>query len=567
MTDPDPVSEALALRLEEERSRLRRRILLLALRPWILGLLLVGCVSVCHESGLDSCAECGSYRSVSNWGLSWGWGDEPTLRILRNEPVEESRLLADLLPFGHEHRWRRCHHRWFGLLPVFAGPISHGDGYRNAFGNAYEKSDALRTFVLGEIRAGRASREEVVDMVGLSRTPWRDDEGERALRARAYGWMKEHAPECRASFMNGSVYAAPAPPNLPAPPAPPAAASGDVPAPPADPWNRKAREALETLRADPRFARFLPVDADLLPPFLVAAERNPGPAGTATVNVIQNHLKLCRAVLERFRGLMAEAGLPVPTEAELGSPVLPSFFFRNRRSFEEFGEDQGSSPDRLRGVGGLFQRGPEERILMFDTGASTDLQPESTSFAARLVALQVLHCHRRYYAAPEGPKAPGVPDGLPWFTDGFAALFGGADRISVQAGEWKFLRPYRALLMELWDRAGEGKAEWTIPDLLQPADEAAVAALARDRWPAEAEAMSAHFAARAWALHHYLYFGREGAYRERYLHILRAGMTGRAGPETFFEVMEAGEGEARRAFLDGLEEEVRRYVVDLARRR
>lgn len=164
----------------------------------LLGLLLS------RESGMDCCAQCGSYRDVRNWGLGAGSGDRPWIVILPDAPVHATRAMADFFPAGHEHEWRLTHHRVHGT-PMLWTTLLCGGLYRNAFANAYEEVDALRTYVLGEMQAGRATRDEVLGMLHLSRSmPWEDSAEEAALRARAWGWMKAHAPEAPDFFMGGN---------------------------------------------------------------------------------------------------------------------------------------------------------------------------------------------------------------------------------------------------------------------------------------------------------------------------------------------------------------------------
>jgi len=152
---------------------------------------------------MDCCALCGSYRDVRNWGLGAGSHDRPWLVILPDAPVHATRAMTDFLSAGHEHDWRMTHHRIHGF-PMIWTTLLCGGLYRNAFANAYEESDALREFVLGEIRSGRATRDDVLGMLRLSRsTPWQDIDSQAVLRARAWGWMKEHAPEAPDFFMGG----------------------------------------------------------------------------------------------------------------------------------------------------------------------------------------------------------------------------------------------------------------------------------------------------------------------------------------------------------------------------
>lgn len=168
--------------------------------------LLLALVSV--DQGLDCCMDCGTYRRVGDWGLGIGSDQRPLVVIVPNSPERPSRALADLFPADHEHDWRQSDHRLNGVPGLLASQVC-GGRYRNAFGNAYEEHDGLREFVLGEIRAGRATLRDVRGMLRLDRSrPWMDTPEEAALRARAWAWMKSHAPGAPDFHMDGSRFGA-----------------------------------------------------------------------------------------------------------------------------------------------------------------------------------------------------------------------------------------------------------------------------------------------------------------------------------------------------------------------
>jgi hypothetical protein len=171
--------------------------------PFLFVLLLV--LFAGRDEGMDCCAQCGSYRYLRNWGFGAGSDDRVLLVVIPDQPVRPTKAMADFFPADHAHEWRLTHHRILGARMVM-GSVVCGGLYRNAFANAYEENDALRTFVLGEIRSGRTSREEVLGMLHVSRSmPWKDTAEEKALRAKAWAWMKRHAPGAPDFNMGGSA--------------------------------------------------------------------------------------------------------------------------------------------------------------------------------------------------------------------------------------------------------------------------------------------------------------------------------------------------------------------------
>lgn len=152
---------------------------------------------------MECCSQCGSYRGLRSWGLG-SWGGRPWLVVLPDETLSPTLALDDLFPTGHQHEWRLTRHRLNGI-PGALGTLLCNGLRRNAFANAYEEYPPLREFVLGEVRAGRVTRQEILGMLHLSRSnPWEDSGAEKALRARALGWMREYAPEAPTYFMDGA---------------------------------------------------------------------------------------------------------------------------------------------------------------------------------------------------------------------------------------------------------------------------------------------------------------------------------------------------------------------------
>lgn len=182
--------------------RMARRKFLLRGALLLLALLL----PTSYVSGWSCCRACNSTRDYSR--LGWGIGDA-WLSMGVGESVRPSIACKDLFPSAHEHEWVMDSESMGGILClntlVTGGYKAHGTGYPNAFGNAYAKSPSLRDFLLAGIRSGEVAREEVLAAIRLPR-PWDDTETQRALRAKAWAWMKAHAPECPDYYMDGSRY-------------------------------------------------------------------------------------------------------------------------------------------------------------------------------------------------------------------------------------------------------------------------------------------------------------------------------------------------------------------------
>jgi hypothetical protein len=153
-----------------------------------------------------------------------------------------------------------------------------------------------------------------------------------------------------------------------------------------------------------------------------------------------------------------------------------------------------------------------------------------------------------------------------WFQEGFAEFFGAADRISSQTGEWRLLRPHVSRLKE-WQHHVEAKnPEWTLREVLEMRNSMQLQGMAMVKMPKAQGAMVSLYYCQAWALNHYLYFGKEAAYREKYLKIVNDEMRCVSGADVFYRHMEAGTGEAREKFLEDLEDEIRGYVRGLQRK-
>ena len=84
--------------------------------------------------------------------------------------------------------------------------------------------------------------------------------------------------------------------------------------------------------------------------------------------------------------------------------------------------------------------------------------------------------------------------------------------------------------------------------------------LSEKKWPGHKEEMNSLYYAEAWALNHFLYFGKDGKYRERYLKVVNEEMRCHSGFEVFLDGMGIGKDkQERQDFLELLNAEVRRY--------
>ncbi len=267
---------------------------------------------------------------------------------------------------------------------------------------------------------------------------------------------------------------------------------------------------------------------------------------------------------------MAEAGLATPTVKEMGDPVLKAFIFTGRTEFDRWHSIQGIQvPAGWR----AYYSGGTQFMMTYDTGASSELQSGDTCTAFHEATHQLVHYYRRYYLTQElrktNPAAPDVNFLDPrvhgrthWFQEGFAEFFGAADRISSQTGEWKLLRPYRSRLLEWGDPARRATPQWSLGEVVDMVNSAQMGMLARRKakTPSDEEELGSLFYAEAWALNHYLYFGAEGKYREKYLKVIHEEMMCHSGSGVFYSIFGAGEGDQRKKFMEDLEFEVWDYV-------
>jgi hypothetical protein len=344
----------------------------------------------------------------------------------------------------------------------------------------------------------------------------------------------------------------------------------------ADPWQREMLRVVAETRAEPAFKDFGPVDHRALPPYVVMAQHQSDPRRHATKNVLDNHAKFFQCLTKEFLRVMGEAGLPTPTVAEMGNPVLKAFVFYDRNAFDRWHWNLGVKDDFLRGIRAYYS-GDAQVMMLYDTGAHAELQDEDTCTAFHEATHQLVHYYRRYYLTQalraKDPAAPDVAfldrrlwDDSHWFQEGFAEFFGAADRISTTTGEWRLLRPHRQRLGEWGNPRLRRQPQWTLDEVLRMRDSTGLHQLAEKKWPGHRDELSSLYYAQAWALNHFLYFGRDGAYRARYLKVVAEEMRCHSGYEVFLEGMGAGDGEARKAFLKTLEQEWLDYVCELLQR-
>jgi hypothetical protein len=332
-----------------------------------------------------------------------------------------------------------------------------------------------------------------------------------------------------------------------------------------DPWWAAARERLEGVRTDPRFAAFGPVDSLPAPPWLVLAQREPDPTRHQTVNVLRNHARFLTAHRVAFEALLEEAGVPPPGETGPPPPLLTLFLFPHRTHFDAWNRARGLGPADIRALRTRITEPPAPVLLAYDTGAPEPGQDEGLG-AVAFMATRWLLVERARRATSPGAPAPegsGPPEfrvpGPWWLAEGLGRLFEAADRVSSVSGEWRFLRPHDRFLGEHSHLLlGKAPARWPLPEIL---DARAVDGMASGRTGDPGE-----FSARAWALAHFLYHGKGGAYRPRLLRMIRETLEGRGDPEIFHRAMETGDGETRARNLAALDGEIHAHVRDLLRR-
>jgi hypothetical protein len=331
-----------------------------------------------------------------------------------------------------------------------------------------------------------------------------------------------------------------------------------------DPWFQEAMAVVKEVRSAAPFRIFKQIDYTLLPPYVVLAEHQEDSHAHQTVNVLSNNAKFYKCLTGEFLKVMGEAGLPTPTVAEMGNPVLKAFVFTGRNSFQRWHEVQGQKIPG--GIRAYYAWGGSRFMMNYDTGAPTSTQDGDTCVAFHEATHQLVHYYRHYYVnrarREKDPKAEEIPLDHPllnldphWFQEGFAELMGAADRISSQTGEWRLMRPLRSRLAEWGDPTRRASNQWTLAEVVEMGEKWEMEAHARKKWGADrAEGMQSLFYAQAWALNHYLYFGEDGKYRERYLKIVHDEMMGVPGAEVFYRRMEAPPaGPERMKWLEDLQ--------------
>jgi hypothetical protein len=348
----------------------------------------------------------------------------------------------------------------------------------------------------------------------------------------------------------------------------------------ADPWYKDALAAVAEVRGSSAYKGaqpqgFEPVDFIVQPPYLVMAQRQMDSTRHATVNVLGNHSKFFKCLTGEFLKIMKEAGLATPTVKEMGNPVLKAFVFTERSEFDRWHMRQGGGvPD---GVRAYYAWGSNQYMMMYDTGASAELQNNDTCVAFHEATHQLVHYYRHYYLTQEERKKdPGATIDLRdgrlhgsthWFQEGFAEFFGAADRISSQTGEWRLLRPHLQRLGEWGDPVKRKAPQWTLQEVIEMKNSMQLGMLAARKQPDAPQAMVSLYYAQAWALNHYLYYGNEGKYREKYLKVIHEEMNCRSGSDVFYACMGAGQGEDRKKWIEELQDEIYDHVRRLLKPR
>jgi len=322
------------------------------------------------------------------------------------------------------------------------------------------------------------------------------------------------------------------------------------------------------VREDPAFREFQPIEVLSEAPYLLLAQKQKDEMRQNTGVVLDRHIKFFRTLTREFVAKMGEAGLPTPTVAQMGNPVLKAFIFTDRSEFERW---HGSDSGWLKGTRAYYAWGGTQFMMMYDTGASASVQDSDTCVAFHEATHQLVHYYRRHYLWLEDRKKnPSAPEPhlrdhrlaseSHFFGEGFAEFFGGVERISTATGEYKMFQLLRERIQEWGNPQVRTDPQWTTREVLAMPGKAAMEAMAAQKWPERKEQMQSLYYSQAWNLNHYLYFGKNGRYRSRYLRYVAEEMKGNGGFESFLTAMNAGEDEeAREAFLARLDREAIEY--------
>lgn len=335
-----------------------------------------------------------------------------------------------------------------------------------------------------------------------------------------------------------------------------------------DPWQVEAADVERGVRDGRAFEAYNPIEIIAEPPYLLMAQKQMDPLRQNTNVVLDRHIKFFRCLTREFVKKMGEAGMPTPTVAEMGNPVLKAFIFTDRVQFERY---HGPNSDWLKGIGAYYSWGGTQFMMMHDTGASASVQDHDTQIAFHEATHQLVHYYRRHYLWLEDRKTnPGAPTpdlrdprlggDSHFFGEGFAEFFGGVERISTATGEYKMFQKLHSRIQEWGNPQVRTDPQWTTREVLSMPGKSAMDALAAQKWPERKESMGSLFYAQSWNLHHYLYFGKDGRYRSRYLKYIAEEMKCSGGFEAFLKAMNAGEDEeAREAFIARLDREAVEY--------
>ena len=335
-----------------------------------------------------------------------------------------------------------------------------------------------------------------------------------------------------------------------------------------DPWQAEAMEVERSVRDAAAYREFLPIETMADPPYVLMAQKQKDEMRQNTGVVLDRHMKFFRCLTREFVKKMGEAGLPTPTVAEMGNPVLKAFVFTDRSQFERW---HGTDTAWLAGTRAYYAWGGTQFMMMYDTGASAGVQDSDTVVAFHEATHQLVHYYRRHYlwledrkqnpTAPEPDlRDPRLASESHFFGEGFAEFFGGVERISTATGEYKMFQLLRNRIQEWGNPLVRTSPQWTTREVLSMPGKMQMEMMAAQKWPERKEEMQSLYYAQAWNLNHYLYFGKNGRYRSRYLRYIAEEMKSQGGFQAFLTTMNAGDDEeAREAFLARLDREATEY--------
>jgi len=285
------------------------------------------------------------------------------------------------------------------------------------------------------------------------------------------------------------------------------------------------------------------------PPYLVFAEWRKGRrGGDSAQQRARRDADLLHATYEEFHRLFGERFGLVRCE-ELPRPeyrVLKAFRMeREPRLLERILLEPGASRDgRSRYQSKdrwifLYPPRPDE-ILMYEDMAALDAV--KVAFEG---VMQLLHLHRK--ATIErltGEEALWTDDrtigNLDWFNVGLASLI--SSHLVTGSGKIEFMQPNLDRLTEWKEHRNDREKEWSLEVMMGSSERQAVYEGVREILEHRGssrrkDALASLFHAQAWSFCHFLWFGGEGKYRDRFLDYLGREFRGRSSPKEFKKAM------------------------------